>query len=59
MATHSADLVRWLQPNEVLVSDKVDGNTKFTWADTLNLGEWLKEYTLGELWQMGTLGGRP
>jgi predicted ATPase len=28
VATHSADLVRWLQPSEVLVLDKVDGSTQ-------------------------------
>jgi predicted ATPase len=59
VATQSADLVRWLQPEEVLVLDKVEGQTHFTWADSLNLEAWLKEYTLGELWLMGTLGGRP
>jgi predicted ATPase len=59
VATQSADLVRWLQPEEVLVLDKIEGQTHFTWADTLNLEEWLKEYTPGELWLMGTLGGRP
>jgi len=59
VATHSADLVRWLQPNEVLVLDKVDGGTQCTWADSLDLSDWLREYTLGELWLMGTLGGRP
>ena len=59
VATHSSDLVRWLQPDEVLVLDKVDGRTHFTWADTMDLTEWLKEYSLSELWLMGTLGGRP
>lgn len=59
VATHSADLVRWLQPDEVVVLDKVDGQTHCTWADTLDLSHWLREYTLGELWLMGTLGGRP
>jgi predicted ATPase len=58
VATHSSDLVRWLQPEEVLVLDKADAQTRFTWADTLNLEEWLQEYTLGDLWLMGTLGGR-
>jgi predicted ATPase len=58
-ATHSPDLVRWLQPQEVLVLDKIDGRTQFTWADGLDLEEWLEEYTLRELWLMGTLGGRP
>lgn len=59
VATHSSDLVRWLQPEEVLVLDKADAQTRLTWADTLDLQEWLREYTLGELWLMGTLGGRP
>jgi predicted ATPase len=59
VATHSPDLVRWLQPQEVLVLDKVEGRTQFTWADTLDLDEWLEEYTLRDLWLMGTLGGRP
>lgn len=59
VATHAADLVRWLQPEEVLVLDKIEGKTHCTWADSLNLEKWLKEYTLGELWLMGTLGGRP
>ncbi len=59
VATHSADLVRWLQPNEVVVLDKVDGQTQCMWADSLDLSDWLREYTLGELWLMGTLGGRP
>jgi predicted ATPase len=59
VATHSADLVRWLQPDEVLVLDKTQAHTRCTWADTLNLDEWLKDFTLAELWQMGTLGDRP
>lgn len=59
VATHSPDLVRWLQPQEVLVLDKLEGQTQFTWADTLDLDEWLEEYTLRDLWLMGTLGGRP
>jgi predicted ATPase len=59
IATHSADLIRWLQPDEILVVDKIEGETQVTWADSLNLESWLEEYTLGELWVMGTLGGRP
>jgi predicted ATPase len=59
VATHSPDLVRWLKADEVLVLDKIEGETQFTWADSLNLDEWLEEYTLRDLWLMGTLGGRP
>lgn len=59
VATHSPDLIRWLQPSEVLVADKEEGVSCFTWADELDLDEWLTEYTLRDLWLMGNLGGRP
>lgn len=59
VATHSPDLIRWLEPSEVLITEKEDGQTSFTYADELNLDEWLSEYTLNELWAMGNLGGRP
>ena len=61
LATHSSDLIRWLQPDEVVVIDKAEGKSTFTWANdpSLNLTEWLKEYTLSDLWLMGNLGGRP
>jgi predicted ATPase len=59
VSTHSSDLIGWLRPQEVLVADKEDGKTRFTWADTLELNQWLAEYTLRDLWLMGNLGGRP
>jgi predicted ATPase len=59
VATHSSDLINWLKPDEVLIANKEAGQTRFAWADTMNLGEWLKEYTLRDLWAMGNLGGRP
>jgi predicted ATPase len=60
VATHSPDLIRWLEPSQVLVTEKDEsGATRFTWADSLDLEAWLKEYTLRDLWLMGTLGGRP
>jgi predicted ATPase len=59
VATHSPDLIRWLRPEEVLIGDKEEGRTRFTWADALDLEEWLADYTLRDLWLMGTLGGRP
>ena len=61
VATHSSDLIRWLRPDEVVVIDKQEGKPTFTWANdpALNLEEWLKEYTLADLWFMGNLGGRP
>jgi predicted ATPase len=59
VATHADRLLRWLEPQQIVVVDREDGRTRLTWADTLDLGEWLKKYTLDELWLMGELGGRP
>ena len=61
VATHSSDLIRWLQPDEVVVIDKEEAKSAFIWANdsSLNLSEWLKHYTLSDLWLMGNLGGRP
>jgi len=59
IATHSDRLVRFLNPEEVLVMDlEADGMTSARWADTLNLEKWIEEYSLDEVWRMGRMGGR-
>ena len=59
VATHSDRLIRFLKPKEVLVVDVVDGVTKLTWADTINLDAWLVDYALDDIWRMALIGGRP
>jgi len=59
VATHSDRLVRFLKPAEVVVLDSTDdGMAKLTWADELNLDEWLAEYSLDEVWRRGRMGAR-
>lgn len=59
VATHSDRLIRFLEPEEVLVMDtEEDGSAKLTWADSLDLESWLSEYSLDEVWRMGRIGGR-
>jgi len=58
VATHSDQLIRWLEPHELLVADIEDGVSRFRWGSDMNLDEWLDEYTLDRLWHMGELGGR-
>ena len=58
IATHSGRLIQFLEPSEVAVLDSEDGVTHVTWADHMDLDEWLKEYNLEELWSMGRLGGK-
>lgn len=59
VATHSDRLIRFLQPEEVLLLDSTeDGMSTLTWADKLDLREWLKDYSLDELWSNGRIGAR-
>ncbi|MGA3025182.1 MAG: AAA family ATPase [Bryobacteraceae bacterium] len=59
VATHSDRLIRFMKPSEVLVMDEnEEGMTTVKWADELDLGEWLKDYTLDQLWSNGRLGAR-
>lgn len=59
VATHSDSLVRNLKPEEVAVVDlNDDGCSRIAWGDTLDLGLWLEEYSLDEVWRMGRMGGR-
>jgi predicted ATPase len=59
VATHSDRLIRFLKPDEVVVMDAAeDGTSTLTWADKMNLEQWLKDYTLDELWRNGRLGAR-
>jgi predicted ATPase len=59
VATHSDRLIRFLKPNEVVAMDISEaGTTQANWADTLDLEQWLRDYTLDEIWDMGPLGAR-
>lgn len=59
VATHSDRFIRFLQPEEVVVMDIAeDGRTTAIWADSMDLNEWLSEYSLDEVWRMGRMGGR-
>ena len=59
IATHSDRLISFLNPDEVVVMDTTeDGTSTLTRADQLDIDEWLKDYTLDELWRNGRLGAR-
>lgn len=59
VATHSERLVRYLNPDELVVCDLGEtGGTTLVRADRLDLDAWLEEYTLDQLWGLGRLGGR-
>jgi predicted ATPase len=59
VATHSDRLIRFLKPSEVVVMDaSEDGTAIVRRADELDLGAWLADYSLDELWSNGRLGAR-
>jgi len=59
IATQSAELIRWLQPEELVIADSTEAGTIFTPANSKpHLARWLEDFTLSDLWLMGNLGGR-
>ncbi|HBB33906.1 MAG TPA: ABC transporter ATP-binding protein [Cyanobacteria bacterium UBA8803] len=59
VATHSDRLIRFLEPKEVLILNSEDGLTTLSWGDSMDLGHWLEDYSLDQLWAMNIIGGRP
>ena len=59
VTTHSPQLVSKLDPDQVIVVEKKEGKSQFTHLSNAELASWLKEFTLGELWVAGHIGGRP
>lgn len=59
IATHSDRFIRFLKPEEIVVMDlDENGCATTTWADSMDLENWLAEYSLDEVWRMGRMGGR-
>jgi len=59
ISTQSPFLLDHFQPEDVLVADRVDGGTQFIRLESSKLGAWLKDYSLGQLWEKNEFGGRP
>lgn len=59
LSTQSSLLLDHFQPEDVLVADRVEGQTQFTRLDSARLSAWLEDYSLGQLWEKNELGGRP
>ena len=61
VTTHSDVLVSELSevPEAVLVCERVKTGSLLRRLDKKHLTDWLKKYSLGELWRMGEIGGTP
>ena len=59
VTTHSDVLVDALTdtPESVIVTEKHNGQTEMRRLDKADLANWLEDYTLGNLWSSGQIGG--
>lgn len=59
VTTHSDVLVDALTetPESVIICEKHEGSTTMQRLDKSTLSEWLKKYSLGQLWRSGEIGG--
>jgi len=59
VATQSVTLIDQFELGDIIVADRKDQESTFTRPDAAALAAWLKDYSLGELWEKNVLGGRP
>jgi len=59
LSTQSALLLDQFEPEDVLVSDRIEDSTHLRRLESEPLKSWLEDYSLGQLWEKNQLGGRP
>lgn len=59
VSTQASLLLDELTPEQVIVVNQRNGESILERQDPSRLAEWLKEYTLGQLWEKNELGGLP
>lgn len=59
VSTQSVELLNEFTPQDVVVVDRADGQTSLHRLSEGELGEWLDDYSLGDLWKANQFGGRP
>ncbi|GAA6619695.1 AAA family ATPase [Scytonema sp. NUACC26] len=57
VTTHSDALVSAIPPESVLVCERDDKGSHLRRLEPERLKNWLENYTLGDLWRMGEIGG--
>ncbi|MCP5063169.1 MAG: AAA family ATPase, partial [Ignavibacteriae bacterium] len=58
-STQSVTLLNQFNPEDIIVVDREDNESKFKRLDEERLEDWLDKYAIGELWEKNVLGGRP
>ena len=59
ISTQSVNLLNHFDAEDIITVDRVDGQSVFSRLDSDSLCEWLKDYSLGELWTKSLIKGQP
>lgn len=59
VSTQSATLIDHFEPEDIVVVERHNGESTFKRLNKSDLKIWLEDYSLGELWQMNVIRGRP
>jgi len=59
LSTQSPTLLDFFEPHQIVVVNRREGRSSFQRLDAEALGEWMEEYSLGELWQKNVVQGGP
>lgn len=59
ISTQSIQLVNNFEAGDILIAEYTNGGTVITRPNLEELEDWLKKYTIGEIWQRNVFGGNP
>jgi predicted ATPase len=59
LATQSVNFLDQFQPEDVIVTQRMDEASLFNRLNAVELEKWLEEYSLSELWEKNYFNGRP
>ena len=59
LSTQSATFIDYFSPEDVIVTEIEDGQSRFTRQSETALARWLERYTLSQIWSKNIIGGRP
>jgi predicted ATPase len=59
ISTQSPLLLDYLEPEDIIVTERHEGASRFARLKTGPLARWLEDYSLGQLWEKNELGARP
>ncbi len=55
VSTHSPQLISAFKPQDLLIAENIDGNTRIDRPNLDKVNRWLDRYTMGELWTKTTM----